>query len=394
MKAVLLLLFAISAQAGEPPSVREEISYRRYYEDFFNMPGFVSAPKNAAERKLALDAVEDALLKGAPSLKLQHWYSPTEIRALAPVDQLRLFRLKAARQFASRTDELLAVERARLARPDTALRYEIVRAAKYFRTEEGKQLASGQKILTDSWVEPSVEEVHNLFFQKPALASFLGGRYDGSPRLFLFCRHHREYACVLVFKDKDEQPLREGGALWSQPAIAMSDGNIPYDERNGNTPMGVHLVDGVMPAADIPLYYGKFRRLILDFVSASTDEKEQKKLFPESSHASKWWREAVVARDIGRNLLRMHGTGSINPDSTTTFYPLLPTLGCVGQREGKYGKVDYTDQRALLDHWMKAAGLEPIFENEPKIRGLLYVIDIDNKAKPVKLADLKPYGIE
>lgn len=391
---MFLFLFLTLAAQAQMPAAREEALYREYYNDFFHHPAFVHPPAKAEERKLALDAVEDALLKGAPSIKLLNWFSPAEVNAFTASDQLRLFRLKASRQLANRNEELLAVNRAKAARPAPVLRYEIDKARKFFATDAGKELAAGQKIEALVYAPPSVQEVKNLFSQPADLAGFQNGAYAGKPRLFLFCRHRREYACLMAFRDKNDQPLREGGKLWTQPAIAMSDGNVPYDQRNGNTPMGVHLVKGVMPSADQPLYFGKFRRLVLDFVPASTGEQEQKKLFPESSRASNWWKEAVVARDIGRNLLRMHGTGSMNPDPSTSFYPFLPTIGCVGQREGKYGSQNYTDQRSLLDRWMKASGIDAVYENEPKIQGLLYVIDIDNAAKPVTVADLKALGIE
>ena len=182
--------------------------------------------------------------------------------------------------------------------------------------------------------------------------------------------------------------------LWTQPALGLSTKGLPYNERDGNTPMGVHLVEGVMPSASYPEYYGKFRRLILNFVPASKGEVEQKKLIPQALVEGKWWREAVVARDIGRNLLRIHGTGEKNEDPASSFYPFVATIGCVAQREGKYGGDTFTDQRRLLDRWMKAAGMEAKFENEPNILGLLYVIDIDDRARAVEPRDLKALGIE
>ena len=38
-------------------------------------------------------------------------------------------------------------------------------------------------------------------------------------------------------------------------------------------------------------------------------------------------------------------------------------------------------------------GLQPIFANETHIRARFYVIEINNKAAPVTLNDLRAYGV-
>ena len=43
---------------------------------------------------------------------------------------------------------------------------------------------------------------------------------------------------------------------------------------------------------------------------------------------------------------------------------------------------------------MRAQGLEAKYENEPSIRAILYVIDIDDKKMPVTQADLARYDIK
>ena len=42
---------------------------------------------------------------------------------------------------------------------------------------------------------------------------------------------------------------------------------------------------------------------------------------------------------------------------------------------------------------MVASGFDPIYENESRLLGLLYVIDIDKKKSPVTLEALREAGI-
>jgi hypothetical protein len=392
MKIYLLLAllpiyaFAFSAdvQAAALSASQEESLYRNYYREFFEAPGFTTMPKTAAEQKLALDAMEDGLQNGAPTLKLANWFTPEQLATLVPLEKIRLVRLKAAKKIATAQEKTEALSLARRGF-DPRTKYELQRL----------QIEMGQaKPHTKNFRAPSVAEVRALYSQVPDLAGFMQGHYAGTPRIFVFCRHDHNYPCLLSMRDKSNEVVKENGKTWLQPALGLSDRGLPYNERNGNTPQGAQLIDGVMPVADMPLYYGKFRRMVLTFADPSPGEKEQKKLFPPAVQASAWWQEAVEARDLGRNLLRIHGVGELNPEPAKPYYPFIPTIGCLAQLEGKYGSNDFTDQRKLLDHFMAAAGLEVKFENEPEIRGVMYTIEIDDKSGPVKLSDLQVYGIQ
>jgi hypothetical protein len=113
----------------------------------------------------------------------------------------------------------------------------------------------------------------------------------------------------MVMKDINDQPIREAsGALWVHPSLASSSRGLPSYTRNGNTPAGIFTIDSVMPVADQQISYGKNRRMILNFVPAAKNEELIKSLLPPSSHDKEWWKTSVVARDIGRNLFRIHGT--------------------------------------------------------------------------------------
>jgi hypothetical protein len=139
-----------------------------------------------------------------------------------------------------------------------------------------------------------------------------------------------------------------------------------------------------MPFADQPLSFGKYRRMILNFVPKSKDETLIQSLLPLSSRTEDWWKPSVIARDIGRNLFRIHGTGKINPDPTTPYFPFMRTSGCIAQRENTYDGVTF----------MRAMDLIPSFDNEPKIKGILYLFEIDDTGAPVEKEDLWLRGIQ
>jgi hypothetical protein len=248
--------------------------------------------------------------------------------------------------------------------------------------------------------EDSIREITNdivsdLYFKTPDVTTYMNGEYVKSIKIFMFCRNNRLYPCLMVMRNIHGEPVRlEDGTLWSNPALASSSRGLPSYQRNGNTPSGVLTIDSVMPSADQQISFGKFRRMILNFVPKSRDEVLLKSLLPESSHRDNWWRAGVVSRDVGRNLLRIHGTGKINQDKNTPYFPFMRTSGCIAQRENTYEGVTFRDQRDLLDSVMVAMDMAAVYDNEPKIKGLLYLIEIDDKQAPVSLEDLAMKGID
>jgi hypothetical protein len=237
--------------------------------------------------------------------------------------------------------------------------------------------------------------IEDLFHNTPDVTTYMNGEYVKSVKIFMFCRTNRLYPCLMVMKNVHGEAVRnEEGKLWSNPALASSSRGLPSYVRNGNTPAGIHTIDSVMPYADATLSFGKFRRMILNFVPKSKDESLIKSLLPVSSHESDWWKSGVVARDIGRNLIRIHGTGKINTDKNTPYYPFMRTSGCIAQRENTYDGVTYKDQRNLLDSIMMAMDLAKTYDNETNIKGILYLVELDDTNAPVALEDLALRGIE
>ncbi|HEY8279713.1 MAG TPA: hypothetical protein VIH99_08825 [Bdellovibrionota bacterium] len=396
---VLLLAFFSSAltHAADPAGdERIYLSYKRTLEGDAHLrlvPGFTSD----RYLSLALDAIEDVLASGK-ELDLRSILPFGSWRGLPPKEQARWFRLGGIADEADLVDSLSHAD----ATP--GLLYELLHqkwkspAGRGLVFRMGSELPESAKIYenaTAPFTPPSGAEVRALYSTYPDVPGFQNGAYAGKPRLFLFCRHNRRYSCLFTMRDKDDKPLRySSGRLWTQPALALSGHNKPFNERSGHTPQGVHLVNGVMPEANDPYSYGRYRRLVLEFPPDSPGESEFMRLLPASSHDSSWWKEASIARDVGRRELRIHGTGQRNEQPSLPYFPFIPTSGCIAQREMEYDSTNFIDQRKMLDALMHAQGLQSGFSSEPSIRALLYVIDLGETNAAVTAADLASYGIQ
>lgn len=243
--------------------------------------------------------------------------------------------------------------------------------------------------------EMTKDIVADIFHHNPDVTTYMNGEYVKSVKIFMFCRENRLYPCLMVMKNVHGESVRNAdGSLWTHPSLASSARGLPSYTRNGNTPAGILTIDSVMPVADQQISFGKFRRMMINFIPKSKEEVLMRSLLPESSHNEEWWRPAVAARDIGRSLFRIHGTGKVNQDPTTPYYPFMRTSGCIAQRENTYNGVTYRDQRELLDDVMKAMDMVPVYENELKVKGILYLVEIDDVNAPVEATDLALRGIE
>ncbi len=240
--------------------------------------------------------------------------------------------------------------------------------------------------IKNSFRPKTKKEIQDLVFFNHQVES-----YRDTVSLYMFCRHSRKQKCMMIMKDnKGELVFNEDNELWHQVSLGLARNGVSFDQRKGYTPSGVYTMDSVMPEANKQKFYGKFRRIILNFIEKSSFETKLKSFLPKSAKSKNWWKESVIARDVGRNLLRIHGTGLISPENEA-FFPLVETSGCISKREGHYNGVEYKDQRLLLDKLMDSLGLEMKYENEEKVSGVLYVVELDNKKKAVELAEIKNY---
>ncbi|MBY0414203.1 MAG: hypothetical protein K2Q18_08560, partial [Bdellovibrionales bacterium] len=104
-----------------------------------------------------------------------------------------------------------------------------------------------------------------------------------------------------------------------------------------------------------------------------------KQFLPRTHHARHWWAQGLVGRELGRSLLRIHGTGTVNKNPFSSYYPMIPSSGCLTTTERNFmGFFKTTHQRELLDCLMAAEGNLVTLENESKIHGILYVVEFDD----------------
>lgn len=355
--------------------------------------------------KLLIDALED--LANEPVSALTYRNILAAVRRLdhtefALADQIRLVALEQKLGgFSFKMNAVAAVLKPNLTRLNerATLEYmqnrDVFKALPFLTPQAIQKFEGFDLVRAEPTYNPvTAAQLQDLFFKTPELEKYKNGAYSKVPRIFKFCSHVRPYACLMLLKDANGNPVYNAdGTLWSHPSLGYARSGNPFHKRSGYTPSGVYEINGVMPAADQQTSFGKFRRLIIDFVPKSTNETNYTYLLPPSHWDSKWWLESKVARDAGRNLFRIHGTGKKNTDSSSTFRPFVATSGCIAQRENTYDGVTYKDQRVLLDKLMVASGLEPKFENETKIKALLYLVEVKNTKGAVDLRLLNSLGL-
>ncbi len=194
----------------------------------------------------------------------------------------------------------------------------------------------------------------------------------------LFTKDRSKPGRLFIRKPDGTFVHKDNGDLWSVRVLGTSGRGLPFNHSNGTTPCGVFSVDSVMPEANKTYEFGVFRRLIVNFLPASPKEENLKQFLPKTHHSHIWWKPCLVGRDLGRSLLRIHGTGRINKNPFSPHFPMIPSSGCLTTTERSFmGIVKINDQRLLLDALMSALKLPQTFENESKIHGLLYVIEFD-----------------
>lgn len=404
--ALVLSILPSAWSAPLPENVIEEVLYHDFQEKITSGEGlnhFMSF--TTKEQTLFVDALWDLTEEGDTSaMELLDEVDPFHYQL---TDRLRIAILQMKYREVSRIPRLLEAELLnvllvpsvdiRLIYTIAAYEKELIKAGHEEIINRAKNHPEYFDVASEEVKseEVSTAMVADLFYHTPDVTTYMNGEYVKSVKIFMFCRSNRLYPCLMVMKDIHGEVVRNtDGTIWTNPALASSARGIPSYSRNGNTPAGVLTIDSVMPVADQQLSFGKFRRMILNFIPKSKDENLTKKLLPESSRQSDWWKPAVVARDIGRNLFRIHGTGKINKDPSTPYYPFMRTSGCIAQRENTYGSVTYKDQRELLDDIMRAMDMAPTYANEVNVKGIIYLLDLDDENAPVTARDLALRGIQ
>lgn len=379
MKTLLLtyiLLGLIPVFAAEEAEVKETL-YQNYRASLSGAKAAV-LPVTPLEQKLYVDALSDLVDEGH-SLALA--YIAPGLFDLPERLRIEGMKGKISEALARELHWALAQEKV-----DERLLYLILQYRSLLPEALGKHEAVTAllpRLQQERNLDPRV--VLDLFNHVPQDAGFV---------VYKFCRVNRHYPCLMVLRNHQGELKREvDGQLWSHKSLAASVIDKPSYQTGGHTPAGVWRINSVMPVADQQRVYGKNRRMKLEFIGKSPGERRILDLLPESSHDASWWHPVTVARDAGRDLFRIHGTGRITQEVKAPYYPFQRTHGCIAQRENTYSGVTYNDQRILLDTLMEAQGLAVNFENEAKLKGVLYLIELDDETAPVELADLNQRGI-
>jgi hypothetical protein len=233
---------------------------------------------------------------------------------------------------------------------------------------------------------PTASKFRELYHHRTEDAPIYGDR----SKLFVICRKNRNFPCLAIMKDDEGYPMyNQDGEIWNLPILSLSKFALPSVYESGNTPRGIFLINSVVPYKNAPYDYGKNHRLILDFLPRGENDGTVKALLPESHENEIWWREGYVAQEVGRDNLRIHGTGQINQNPLSQWFPFMPSLGCLKMREGTYAAGTFNDQRILLNQILKAQGLESKESNDHFIKAVLYVYELDELDEPVTLEDVK-----
>lgn len=404
---LLALSFLVSTQLGA--ITQTEFEEKVYYEYQAKILSSNKSAPHAAfapfEQSLYVDALWDLVEEQEP--KALSVLSNLEMVHYELTERLRIAILQIQAKVKSELSENLVEELANhliLPEPEVKIVY-LIASYQELLLNAGHEELVGLASNFEEFFNVNTQVIRNevdaartaidLFYHSPAIEDYQNGAYKGGVKLFMFCRKNRDYPCMFAMRDANDEIVRnEDGSIWTQRSLAQSARKLPYHVRNGHTPTGVWTIDGVMPAADQTISFGRFRRMIINFIPKTKNENRLKSLLPASSQNEDWWKQTVVARDVGRNLFRIHGTGKTNPDPTSTFYPFRQTSGCISQRENVHDGHDWKDQRKLLDRIMAAQGNKAVYANETKIKGILYFMEIDSKNAPVEKADLAKLGIE
>jgi hypothetical protein len=399
-----LLCLATQVFANTPAALEENL-YFNYQKNILSTEKSVSKSFQvftSFEQKIFVDALENLVLEGNKNAletlqNLEPFYYEL-------IEQFRIGLLKIKTRRARTLTRSLANEvelNLQSKTADLRLIYliaanesELKRARHYTIVNLAQEYPEYEELNFEKRVA-SAEAVRDLFYRTPALEDVLDGTYTGGVKIFMFCRTNRLYPCLMLMKDRFNEPVRlANGELWTHKSLASAKTGYPSYQTNGNTPAGIMTIDSVMPVADQQISFGKFRRMILDFIPNTQNESLLMSVLPESSRKEDWWKPGAVARDVGRSLFRIHGTLKRNTDESSTFWPFMQTSGCIAQRENTYGDVTFQDQRDLLDMIMLSMGLTPEYSNETKVKGLIYITEIDSKNAAVTLADLHARGIQ
>lgn len=230
---------------------------------------------------------------------------------------------------------------------------------------------------------------------RPSLTELLAAPIrSGYPVLFSFQRRDRERTGLAMVRGADGRFVRNAdGTYFNIPQLAMARTNLPGTITNGNTPQGVFVIKGTGTATNRwigPTPYLESMLPIEGSVSVfehggsagEWTEEKYESFLPASWRGYFPIREAFLAGQAGRDEILAHGN-TVNPAyyRDELFFPAAPSAGCLVAMEywsKEDGTLVHSDQLALVKAFVSGG----------QDAGYLVVVELDDKARPVVLADV------
>jgi hypothetical protein len=231
----------------------------------------------------------------------------------------------------------------------------------------------------------------------PALSELLAAPFQsGYPVVFSFQRKDRERTGMAMVRAADGRFARNvDGSYFTIAQLAMARSNLPGTITNGNTPQGLFVIKGTGTATNrwigptpylesmlpIEAKVHAFMHQSLESTEVWSEEKYNS-LLPPSWRNYFPIKEAFLAGRAGRDEILAHGN-TVNPAyyRDEPYFPAAPSAGCLVAMEywsKDDGTLVHSDQLALIKAFV-ASG---------KDQGYLIVVEIDDRARPVVLADV------
>ena len=216
----------------------------------------------------------------------------------------------------------------------------------------------------------------------------------GLPVIFSFQRPDRTHPGLAMVRGADGRFIRNAdGGYFAIAHLALALSNLPGTITNGNTPQGLFTIVGAGTATNpwigpTPYLHSKIpKEATLAEYEHANIEGEWSVARYESFLPLSWrryfpFKEAWHAGLAGRDDMLLHGS-TINPEyyRNNSYYPGTPSAGCLVAMEywsKSDGRLMHSDQLTLAKAFT-AGGLD---------RGYLVVVELDDRAQAVNLADV------
>ena len=230
---------------------------------------------------------------------------------------------------------------------------------------------------------------------RPPLIDLLAHPYRaGLPVIFSFQRPDRNHPGLAMVRGVDGKFVRNAdGGYFNIAHLALALSNLPGTITNGNTPQGLFTIVGAGTATNpwigpTPYLHSKIPKeaTLAEYEHANIDGEwntaRYESFLPPSWRGYFPFKEAWHAGLAGRDDMLLHGT-TINPEyyRNNPYYPGTPSAGCLVAMEywsKSDGRLMHSDQLTLA----KA------FTSGGSDQGYLVVVELDDRAVPVNLAEV------